>query len=119
MAAMAEYGDFIGNADRRRLNDLRQSTPEKLASSRPGFEDARLTELLWRYRARNFPQSLSPEEQQRWEAHRTARLFDGQGEAQPWSCCWADSISLLQWKIRRAGFNGRCADNWPVWEGAC
>jgi len=73
------YGGFVSNADRRRLNDLRHSTPEQLASARPAFEDARLGELLWRYRARNFPLSLSIEEQQRWESHRVARLLEGEG----------------------------------------
>jgi exodeoxyribonuclease-1 len=75
------YGGFVGNADRRRLNDLRLRTPEELARARPAFEDARLGELLWRYRARNFPQSLSPQELERWEAHRSTRLFDGEGGA--------------------------------------
>jgi len=73
------YGGFVGNADRRRLNDLRQSSPEQLARARPAFDDARLSELLWRYRARNFPQSLTAEEQARWEAHRCARLLEGEG----------------------------------------
>ncbi len=75
------YGGFVGNADRRRLNDLRQRSPQELASARPAFEDARLTELLWRYRARNFPQSLTSQELQRWETHRAARLFGGQDGA--------------------------------------
>ncbi len=75
------YGGFVGNADRRRLNDLRQATPEQLAAARPAFDDARLGELLWRYRARNFPQSLSTPEQQRWEAHRAALLLNGEGGA--------------------------------------
>ncbi|MFZ3083228.1 exodeoxyribonuclease I [Rhodoferax ferrireducens] len=75
------YGGFVGNADRRRLNDLRQLKAQELASARPAFDDARLPELLWRYRARNFPQSLSAEELARWEAHRCARLFDGEGGA--------------------------------------
>ncbi len=75
------YGGFVGNADRRRLNDLRQSTPAQLATARPGFEDARLGELLWRYRARNFPQTLSAEELDRWQAHRAARLLQGAGGA--------------------------------------
>ena len=52
-----------------------------MASARPAFDDARLHELLLRYRARNFPQSLSADEQARWEAHRSARLFDGEGGA--------------------------------------
>jgi len=71
------YSGFIGNADRRRLNDLRLSPPEQLARARPVFDDARLTELLWRYRARNFPHSLSADEAICWEAHRSARLLDG------------------------------------------
>ena len=75
------YGGFVGNADRRRLNELRQLEGQELASARPAFDDARLLELFWRYRARNFPQSLSAEEQARWEAHRSARLFEGEGGA--------------------------------------
>ncbi len=71
------YGGFVSNADRRRLNDLRQRSPQELATARPSFEDARLAELLWRYRARNFPTSLSPEEQQRWETHRATQLYEG------------------------------------------
>jgi exodeoxyribonuclease-1 len=75
------YGGFVGNADRRRLNDLRLKTPEALANARPAFEDARLGELLWRYRARNFPKTLSADELQRWDSHRAARLFEGEGGA--------------------------------------
>jgi len=75
------YGGFVGNADRRRLDDLRRMTGAQLAQARPAFDDPRLEELLWRYRARHFPDTLDPAEQQRWEAHRAARLFDGQGGA--------------------------------------
>jgi exodeoxyribonuclease I len=73
------YGGFVGNSDRRRLDELRALAPEALARARPGFEDARLQEIVFRYRARNFPATLSPEEAQRWEAHRAARLFHGEG----------------------------------------
>ena len=75
------YGGFVGNNDRRRLNELRTLSPQKLAQARTGFDDPRLEELLWRYRARNFPDSLSADEAERWEAHRAACLFDGQGGA--------------------------------------
>ncbi|MEO6353971.1 MAG: exodeoxyribonuclease I [Burkholderiaceae bacterium] len=71
------YGGFVGNEDRRTLNRLRSLAPEQLASAAAGFSDARLAELLWRYRARNFPHMLSPEESATWEAYRAARLFDG------------------------------------------
>lgn len=75
------YGGFVGNNDRRRLNELRAMSGEQLAHARTGFDDPRLSELLWRYRARNFPASLSPEEATRWEAHRAACLLDGAGGA--------------------------------------
>ncbi len=71
------YGGFVSNSDRRRLNDLRTLSPEQLAHAHPAFEDPRLPELLFRYRARNFPSSLTDEERDRWETHRAERLFDG------------------------------------------
>jgi exodeoxyribonuclease-1 len=75
------YGGFVGNADRRRLNQLRGLSSAELAKDRTGFDDARLGELLFRYRARNWPESLSPEEAERWELHRAARLLEGEGGA--------------------------------------
>ena len=71
------YGGFVSNSDRRRLNDLRAMTADQLASAHPAFEDARLPEMLFRYRARNFPQTLTDDETARWEVQRGERLFDG------------------------------------------
>jgi exodeoxyribonuclease-1 len=75
------YGGFINNDDRRRLNKLRALPPAELAHSRTGFDDERLEELVFRYRARNFEATLSPEQAERWEAHRVARLLEGEGGA--------------------------------------
>ena len=75
------YNGFVSNNDRRKLTQLRTLTPERLAAARTGFEDGRLEELVWRYRARNFPASLTPEEAATWDAHRAARLFQGEGGA--------------------------------------
>ena len=75
------YGGFIGNADRRRLNELRAMVPEQLALARVGFDDARLYELLFRYRARNFPDTLSEDESGRWAQHRVERLLEGRSGA--------------------------------------
>jgi exodeoxyribonuclease-1 len=71
------YGGFVGNGDRRKLTELRALSPQQLAQRPPTFEDARLAELVFRYRARNFPATLSTQEAERWEQHRAARLFDG------------------------------------------
>ncbi|GAB4399266.1 MAG: exodeoxyribonuclease I [Rhodoferax sp.] len=71
------YGGFLGDADRRRLDRLRSLTGEELALQRPVFDDARLAELVWRYRARNHPQTLSAPERQRWAQHCRSRLIEG------------------------------------------
>ena len=73
------YGGFINNADRKRLNQLRELPPAELAHARVGFDDDRLEELFFRYRARNFENTLAPQELERWEAHRAARLLEGEG----------------------------------------
>ena len=71
----------VGNDDRRNLTRLRGLSPSQLADKRPAFADPRLEELLFRYRARNFPDTLSDEEQQQWRQHCAARLHDGAGGA--------------------------------------
>ncbi len=73
------YGGFVGNEDRRSLQRLRGLSPEQLAAKRPAFADPRLDELLFRYRARNFPATLSEPEQQQWLQHRAHRLHDDAG----------------------------------------
>ncbi len=72
------YGGFVGNTDRRTLDRLRGLAPEKLAKA-VAFDDARLEELLFRYRARNFAQTLTDDELARWESHRAAQLHAGLG----------------------------------------
>jgi exodeoxyribonuclease-1 len=75
------YGGFVGNDDRRKLLRLRELSPQELATQRTAFHDGRLDELLFRYRARNFPATLSADEARRWEAHRHARLIAGEAGA--------------------------------------
>jgi exodeoxyribonuclease-1 len=75
------YGGFISGADRKILNDLRQMNPQQLAKAHPHFNDHRLNELLFRYRARNFPESLGADEKADWEKYRMARLLDGEAKA--------------------------------------
>ena len=75
------YGGFVGNEDRRTLQRLRTLSPVQLADKRPAFADPRLDELLLRYRARNFPHSLSAVEQAQWQQWRAERLCEGAGGA--------------------------------------
>lgn len=68
------YDGFIGDRDRRLCEQVRSAEPEQLARDAWPFDDARLPELLFRYRARNFPETLSTEEQQRWRDFCQTRL---------------------------------------------
>ena len=80
------YGGFIAPADRRSLERLRgladQGGGEALAGKRPAFEDGRLEELFFRYRARHWPATLSADEHARWQQHCRDRLHDGAGGGQ-------------------------------------
>ena len=75
------YGGFIEAADRRRLNHLKGLDPGDSAWRQTGFDDERLPELVFRYRARHFPASLSDDEAQRWKDHCAGRLLRGEGGA--------------------------------------
>jgi exodeoxyribonuclease-1 len=90
------YGGFVGNADRRRLDHLRGLSPAELARARSGFDDPRLEELLFRFRARNHPDSLNEEEAERWETHRAARLLEGEGGARNVDTFFAEIDQLAQ-----------------------
>ncbi|RZI81036.1 MAG: exodeoxyribonuclease I, partial [Rubrivivax sp.] len=79
------YGGFVSREDRQLLDRLRALSPDQLAQRvgerPPAFEDDRLDELLFRYRARNFPGTLNTADQERWLQYRAARLHQGQGGA--------------------------------------
>ena len=72
----ALYDGFIGDSDRRLGDRIRSMLPDELGGSGFVFEDRRMDELLFRYRARNWPQSLNEEERGRWEEYRRERLTD-------------------------------------------
>ncbi len=70
------YGSFLSDDDKRRCDQVRAAKPEELAGLHPAFDAPKLAELLFRYRARNWPESLSGEERGRWEDYRRARLTE-------------------------------------------
>lgn len=70
------YKGFLDDHDKRLAAAVRRSDGVQLAANSWDFHDSRLPELLWRYRARNFPQTLSAQEQQRWREFCRQRLTD-------------------------------------------
>ena len=69
-------GGFFSNADYDRMQRIRDTEPDRLAGLGLVFDDARLDEMLFRYRARNFPATLTPDELGRWQEFRQQKLTD-------------------------------------------
>ncbi|MCW8926950.1 MAG: exodeoxyribonuclease I, partial [Xanthomonadales bacterium] len=73
---MIYSGGFFSNADRKLMAKVHATQPEELAKLQWPFQDARLKEMLFRYRARNYPATLDAQEHQRWQQQRLARLLN-------------------------------------------
>lgn len=73
---MLYSGGFFDEQDKRLMQKVRSTAAEDLATIEFPFKDPRLTELLFRYRARNFPHTLTSAEQQRWRGFCRWRLTD-------------------------------------------
>ena len=71
------YDGLIEWRDRNTLRHILADTENPSAKwDHLYFEDDRLPELVFRFRARNFPESLSVAETQRWHAHIRTKLFE-------------------------------------------
>ena len=71
----ALYNGFINDPkDKLRSEQVRQASNDSISDMKPQFSDSRLEELLSHYKARNFPTSLTKDEQDVWEAWRSERL---------------------------------------------
>lgn len=79
-------GGFTSKADTQTMSLVRRSSPDKLAelaaSRSVSFEDERLNELFFRFRARNWPETLTPAEGEAWRAFCRERVMDGRDGAQ-------------------------------------
>jgi len=67
-------GGFFSANDKRKMELIRTADPDALRVMSIPFEDPRLPEMLFRYRARNWPESLSADEQVQWQQYRQQRL---------------------------------------------
>lgn len=68
------YDGFLAEGDKALLSKVRTAPPEALAELEQRFRDPRLPELLFRYRARNHPQTLDATACSRWDAYRQQRF---------------------------------------------
>ncbi|NAW69265.1 exodeoxyribonuclease I [Vibrio sp. V27_P1S3P104] len=63
------YDGFFSPTDKAAMEIIRSSHPELLGSLDIEFSDQRIAPLLFRYRARHYPWTLSDTEQRRWADH--------------------------------------------------
>ncbi len=70
----ALYDGFLDDGDRSLCGLVRTADKNALADLHPDFTDDRLEPLLLHYKAKNFPGTLSEDEQKKWEEYRLERL---------------------------------------------
>jgi exodeoxyribonuclease-1 len=75
----ALYAGFPSPRDKRLLPVVRSTAPAKLPELADAFADPRYGELLFRYQARNWPESLDAAGRTRWDDYRRRRLTRAAG----------------------------------------
>lgn len=73
---MIYSGGFFSSNDKAVMDRVRKASIIELAEDEFLFDDPRLPEMLFRYKARNFRETLTSDEQERWERYRYQRLTD-------------------------------------------
>ncbi|SER17049.1 Exodeoxyribonuclease I subunit C [Rosenbergiella nectarea] len=68
------YDGFFSTADKQTMDVIRQTHPQHLPAMDLRWSDKRIDELLFRFRARNYPGTLDEIEQQRWMEYRRSVL---------------------------------------------
>jgi exodeoxyribonuclease-1 len=70
-------GGFFDDHDKQLMSVVRAAKPDELSVDALVFHDRRLSEMLPRYKARNFAETLSDQERAAWEEYRHQTLLDG------------------------------------------
>jgi len=73
-------GGFFSDRDRSLMDGIHDMSTSALAKTRMQFEDPRLAEMLFRYRARNWPGSLSKTERTKWDTYRHNRVSNAEAD---------------------------------------
>ena len=73
--AMLYTGGFFSPSDKQAMATIREAHPEALDDLPVAFQDRRLEEMLFRYRGRNYPETFTGEERDKWEEFRRQRLI--------------------------------------------
>ena len=73
---MIYSGGFFSEADKSLMQTIRLTPPRDLGRLDLPFRDSRLSTLLFRYRARNYPETLNTEEASNWRTYCREQLLE-------------------------------------------
>lgn len=73
------YDGFISDSDKMAMEETHKILESDLPLAVPQFSDERLQQMWLRYKARNFPKTLTDQERELWEQYRAQRIKSGPG----------------------------------------
>ncbi|TKB44769.1 exodeoxyribonuclease I [Thalassotalea mangrovi] len=71
-------GSFFNDSDKAQMQLIHEMPVEQLATYPFKFQDPRLSTLLFRFRARNYPYTLTADEQRQWQQYCQNKLANGE-----------------------------------------
>lgn len=90
-------GGFFSNDDRDRFANVRRADAKTLASMAGIFDDDRGDEMLFRYHARNLPDSLDEDQQQQWHEHCQQILLSEQSGSPRTLESYRETLATMEW----------------------
>jgi exodeoxyribonuclease-1 len=68
-------GGFFSDRDKKEFEQVHNTPAAELPDLKLRTEDPRVPEMLWRFTARNFPETLNAAEKERWKSFCASRLL--------------------------------------------
>ncbi len=112
---MLYSGDFFSPHDRNLMNKILNTNPDKLGELDLPFKDERLAVMLFRFRARNYPESLLPAEALKWQKDRHERAYHPPVHGFPSLAELHNEVSELRTKTTNDGNTNRILDQLDTW----
>jgi len=72
------YDKFVSDKDREVCNKIQKLSPNQMSSFKPNFEDRKLSKLFLNFKARNYPETLTEDEQEDWFEIVQSRVQSGE-----------------------------------------
>lgn len=116
---MLYSGGFFKPHDKFLMRKVLQTPPADLGSHAWSFEDPRLPVLLFRYRARNYPETLSPREAAIWEEDRAKRLIEPADPRQFGYGQFLEALAVARSERAGSATDQRILDQLEAWVDGC